>query len=98
MPSMIDIVLVLILLLIIGVAVAYIVRAKKSGAKCIGCPASGACLGKNGGQSACHGGCHTEESGECCCGSSEETHTEWCCDSTEETHTGCCCGHSDTNE
>ena len=61
MPNMIDVVLVLILLLIIGAAVAYIVKAKKNGTKCIGCPASGACAGKCGGQSACHCGSHTEE-------------------------------------
>lgn len=60
MPNMIDVVLVLILLLIIGAAVAYIVRAKKKGAKCIGCPASGACAAKNGGGSPCHCGNSTE--------------------------------------
>lgn len=54
MPNMIDVVLVLLLLLIIGGAVTYIVKAKKNGAKCIGCPASATCSGKNGGQSACH--------------------------------------------
>lgn len=34
-----------ILLLVIGSAVAYIVRAKKSGVQCIGCPACGKCAG-----------------------------------------------------
>lgn len=43
MPTLIDIVLTLILVLIIGAAVAYIIKAKKSGAKCIGCPASSTC-------------------------------------------------------
>ncbi len=54
MPKMIDIVLVLILLLVIGAAVAYIVRAKKKGTKCIGCPASGTCSRNRGAQAACH--------------------------------------------
>lgn len=38
-----DVIVVLIILAIIGAAIAYIVRAKKKGAKCIGCPASGCC-------------------------------------------------------
>ena len=33
-----------ILLLAVGVAVAYIVKAKKSGTKCIGCPSGAAAL------------------------------------------------------
>lgn len=48
MPGMVDIVLVLFLVLLIGGAVAYVLREKKNGAKCIGCPASGACGGKCG--------------------------------------------------
>ena len=35
----IDILIILVIAVIIGVAIAYIVRAKKKGAKCIGCPA-----------------------------------------------------------
>lgn len=42
-----------ILLLAVGVAVAYIVKAKKSGTKCIGCPSGGCCSKK----SSCHEGC-----------------------------------------
>ncbi len=37
----VDIVLLAILVLIIGGAIVYIVRAKKRGVKCIGCPAAG---------------------------------------------------------
>lgn len=33
----IDILIILVIAVIIGVAIAYIVRAKKKGAKCIGC-------------------------------------------------------------
>ena len=40
---MTDIVIIGILLLVVGGAVFYIVKAKKNGAKCIGCPASGSC-------------------------------------------------------
>ncbi len=50
------------IVLIIGGAVAYIVKAKKNGRKCIGCP-DGATCGKN--KSACSGNCS------CCSGCSE---------------------------
>lgn len=42
---MADIIAVLVLLVLIGCASAYIVKAKKSGVKCIGCPAGGQCPG-----------------------------------------------------
>lgn len=35
---MTDFIIVVVLLMIVGAAVIYIRRAKKSGAKCIGCP------------------------------------------------------------
>ena len=34
------------ILFIVGIAVAYIVKAKKSGVKCIGCPSAGQCSEK----------------------------------------------------
>ena len=55
-----DILVVLILILILGLAVLYIVKKKKSGAKCIGCPYSSQC-GKNGATS-CNCNVGTEES------------------------------------
>ena len=52
-------IVVVLLLLILGFAVGYIVRAKKKGQKCIGCPSGGKC-GKDG-CSACAGtGCKGE--------------------------------------
>ena len=42
---MADIIAVFILLALIGCAVAYIIKAKKKGIKCIGCPAGGSCPG-----------------------------------------------------
>lgn len=42
---MADFIVVLILIILISGAVTYIVKAKKSGAKCIGCPACGSCPG-----------------------------------------------------
>ena len=43
---MADVVIVLILIVIVGGAVGYIIKEKKKGTKCIGCPHSGNC-GKN---------------------------------------------------
>ena len=43
---MTDFLLILILAVILGGAAFYIVRAKKRGQKCVGCPHSGSC-GKN---------------------------------------------------
>ena len=47
-----DIIAIVAILLIVGGAVAYIIKAKKSGKKCIGCPDSATC-GKGG----CSGSC-----------------------------------------
>ena len=49
-----DIILVVVVLLILGLAVLYIVRAKKKGVKCIGCPSGSTCSGNCGG---CSGNC-----------------------------------------
>lgn len=57
-----DVIILGILLLIVGLAVWYIVKAKKSGKKCIGCPDSGSCSGKCSG---CSYGCGADaESGD----------------------------------
>ena len=53
-----DLIIIAVLVVIVGAAVAYIVKAKKSGKKCIGCPDSGACAGKCGG---CSCSCGTDE-------------------------------------
>lgn len=55
----VDYIVIAIIALIIGGAVAYIVKAKKSGKKCIGCPDSCSC-NKNDSKdssSACQGNC-----------------------------------------
>lgn len=51
---MANVLLIIALLVIIGAAVAYIIKAKKSGVKCIGCPAGGSCNGH------CNGKCNGE--------------------------------------
>lgn len=50
-----------LLLILLGAAIAYIVKAKKDGVKCIGCPAGGSCSGHCGGDSGCGCGCHSDE-------------------------------------
>lgn len=42
---MADLIVGGILLVIVGAAIVYIVKAKKKGIKCIGCPAAGQCAG-----------------------------------------------------
>ena len=54
-----EIIAIIAVVLIVGGAVAYIIKAKKSGQKCIGCPdsktcSSGGCSGKCAG---CNGSC-----------------------------------------
>ena len=61
---MTDFIVLGIVVIIIAFAVAYIVKAKKRGVKCIGCPAGGTCSGNYGGHSGCGGSCHSENSGD----------------------------------
>ena len=75
---MANVVTVAVILIIIGAAVTYIIKAKKSGVKCIGCPAGGSCSHSHsemsGSGSGCGCGCggnkgngsHMSKS-ECCC-------------------------------
>lgn len=61
--SMENAILIFVLALILGGAIAYIVRAKRRGVKCIGCSASGCYGGKKGSCNGCQGdcGCHEEK-------------------------------------
>lgn len=54
-----DGIVIAVILLIVGGAVAYIIKAKKSGKKCIGCPDSGSCC--SGGCASCHSCCGAEK-------------------------------------
>lgn len=44
---MANVLIVIILLVLVGTAIFYIVKEKKKGRKCIGCPSSGCCNLKN---------------------------------------------------
>lgn len=52
--GLVDYIAIAVIVLIVGAAVFYIVRAKRRGEKCIGCPNSKQCSGNCGG---CNGGC-----------------------------------------
>lgn len=56
-----------VILLILGAAIAYIIKAKKSGVKCIGCPAGGNCAHKNNKSSECSCGCSGSSESNCGC-------------------------------
>lgn len=48
-----DLILGLVLLVLIGAAVKYIIKAKKKGIKCIGCPEGASCGRKQSGGCSC---------------------------------------------
>ena len=52
----IDWIVLGVIALVVGGAVAFIIREKKKGRACIGCPDSAACH-KRGSCDGCHGGC-----------------------------------------
>ena len=57
-----DSIVIAVILLVIGLAAFYVIRAKKKGAKCIGCPDGCNCPGASAGCSGNCGGCggHTD--------------------------------------
>ena len=60
---MANFVVVVVILFIVGAAIAYIVKEKKKGNRCIGCPAAATCPSVHAGK--CSGGCqkntHTDK-------------------------------------
>ncbi len=54
---MTDLIVIAVLAVVLGSAIRYMVKAKKNGAKCIGCSA-GSCSCSHGEGSSCGGGCH----------------------------------------
>ena len=53
--NIVDIITVAVIVLILALAAVYVIRAKKKGKKCIGCPTSGHCDG------CCSGNCGHQE-------------------------------------
>ena len=56
---MTDLIIIAVVLVIVAAAGRYVYKAKKAGAKCIGCPDGCSCSASKGGG--------------CCCGSNPET-------------------------
>ncbi|MBR2875940.1 MAG: FeoB-associated Cys-rich membrane protein [Clostridia bacterium] len=50
-----NFIVIAVLVLILGAAIGYVIKAKKSGKKCIGCPDGATCGSKAGGS--CNGSC-----------------------------------------
>ena len=48
-----NLIVILILILVIGMALYYIIKQKKNGTKCIGCPMGGCCPSKGDGNCNC---------------------------------------------
>ncbi len=55
---MLDFLIIAIVVFIVGMAVRHIVKAKKSGVKCIGCPSGCSCEHHHSNDGKCH--CHDE--------------------------------------
>lgn len=55
---MANLAIVAVIALAVGAAITYIVKEKKKGTVCIGCPSAGTCSRAKGGASGCS--CHTE--------------------------------------
>ena len=67
-----DWIAIFAIVLIVGGAAAYIIKAKKSGKRCIGCPDSASCHAhKDDGGS--HGSCSGSCSGCCGCGQKKDS-------------------------
>ncbi|MBQ6949937.1 MAG: FeoB-associated Cys-rich membrane protein [Clostridia bacterium] len=56
---MADFVIIAVLVVILGIAGGYLIKAKRNGQKCIGCPYSKTCSAGKGGSSCCN--CHSEQ-------------------------------------
>lgn len=58
---MTDIIVAGILIVILGIAIAYILKEKKKGVKCIGCPFAETCSSRNRSSSSDSCECHSEK-------------------------------------
>lgn len=70
---MVDFIIAAVLIVVVGAAVRYIVKVKKSGVKCIGCPAEGGCSHNKTSGCGCDGESTGESGSECCCGCHADT-------------------------
>lgn len=61
---MTDLIVIGIVVLIIGIAIVYIVKEKKKGVTCIGCPDAPNCPHRKGGCLGCNNQSHSDTNGE----------------------------------
>ncbi|MBQ8392340.1 MAG: FeoB-associated Cys-rich membrane protein [Clostridia bacterium] len=73
--ELIDFIVIGIVVLIVGGALAYIIKAKKSGKKCIGCPDSASCHSKKKASDS-HSCCSSCSSCSSCCSSCPSCKTD----------------------
>ncbi len=52
-----NFIVIAIVAVIIALVIIYLVKARKNGIKCIGCPDAKMCRSKTGGCGSCNGGC-----------------------------------------
>ncbi len=52
---MVDFIVIFMLVFLLGSAVFYIIKAKRKGAGCIGCPSAGQCAACRQGKGSCEG-------------------------------------------
>ncbi len=57
---MADLIVVAVVLVIVGAAIAYIVKEKRRGVRCVGCPSGGICSRKREGTVGCGCGRHSD--------------------------------------
>ena len=55
-----NVIAIFAIVIVVGGAIAYIIKAKKSGKRCIGCPDSGECSGKCSGLCSQCGNCGSD--------------------------------------
>ncbi len=56
-----NFIIIAVVVAILSAVIGYIIKAKKSGKKCIGCPESSRCPSSKGGCTGCSCGCNKSE-------------------------------------
>ena len=86
-----DIIAIAFILVIVGLATFYIIRAKRRGQRCIGCPDASTCSGNC---ASCHGGCphsaHVKAEADDTCPEADDTCPHCSPDKSEGAETDSC--------
>ncbi|MBQ2934823.1 MAG: FeoB-associated Cys-rich membrane protein [Lachnospiraceae bacterium] len=76
---MADMMVIAVVILIVGAATVYIIKAKKRGVKCIGCPMAGECAHKHGEASGCDCSCSENKDAHVCQTGTKEKNEKSAC-------------------